>query len=495
MDFCSDVGLFGLSASARKLAFDMLGRGVRLSVLAGAAGDPGFAGPVDAADGSPSRSDALGGLAAALGDHALDGAARPFFAPNAEELLAGLSRPRRVILASAPDGPADAYVTRIASLLDKGDILVDCLDDAWRDSGRKASICSERGIRYLELAFIGESGGSESGLSMLASGDEEAWQAIGPTFSDAAARTVDGSPCAAFLGPAGASRFVRMVHNSLAGADAEFVAETYHLLRASLRMSHDEMRMVFSDWNRTELASYLIGITADVLGVRDEDGEALVEKVLDSAGQDLAGLQAAEAALELGCPAGLFSDAAFARNLSTLKDERVGASAVLGGAKAAATGERQAMVEDLRRALLAARIIGYSEGFTLLRWASEAYGWSLDLGRIALAWREGCFVSASILDSIAEAYKRENGLASLLLDSRLKSTLDASLPALRKTVARAIEQGIPVPGFSSAISFFDGYRSTWLPASLIAAIKDRAASSGYERIDRPRGESFHSDWK
>jgi 6-phosphogluconate dehydrogenase len=153
------------------------------------------------------------------------------------------------------------------------------------------------------------------------------------------------------------------------------------------------------------------------------------------------------------------------------------------------------MIEDLRRALLAARIIGYSEGFTLLRWASEAYGWSLDLGRIALAWREGCFVSASILDSIAEAYKRESGLASLLLDSRLKSALDASLPALRKTAARAMEQGIPVPGFSSAISFFDGYRSTWLPASLIAAIKDRAASSGYERIDRPRGESFHSDWK
>jgi 6-phosphogluconate dehydrogenase len=314
-------------------------------------------------------------------------------------------------------------------------------------------------------------------------------------LSDTALHMADGSPCAAFLGPAGVPRFVRMVHNSLAGADAEFVAETYHLLRSSLRMSHDEMRMVFSEWNRTELASYVLGITADVLGVRDEDGEALVEKVLDSAGQDLAGLQAAQAALELGCPAGLFADAAFARNLSALKDERVGASAVLGSAKAAATGERQAMIEDLRRALLAARIIGYSEGFFLLRRASEAYGWSLDLGRIAHAWREGCFVSASILDSIAEAYKRESGLASLLLDSRLKSALDASLPALRKTAARAIEQGIPVPGFASAISFFDGYRSTWLPASLIAAIKDRAASSGYERIDRPRGESFHSDWK
>jgi len=470
----------------------MLRQGIRLSVLGGAAG---LGRSPDPAEGSSAGPVTLGDLAVASGNEAMEGSGYPLFASSAEELIAGLSRPRRVILSSPPDGPSDELISWIAGRLDRDDILVDCLDSPWRDSARSASICSAQGIHYLELAFIGEPGGSDEGLSMLAGGDEDAWRVIGPMLSDTAARMADGSPCAAFLGPAGVSRFVRMVHNSLAGADAEFVAETYHLLRSSLRMSHDEMRMVFSDWNRTELASYILGITADVLGVRDEDGEALVEKVLDSAGQDLAGLQAAQAALELGCPAGLFADAAFARNLSTLKDERVGASAVLGSAKAAATGERQAMIEDLRRALLAARIIGYSEGFALLRRASEAYGWSLDLGRIALAWREGCFVSASILDTVAEAYKRENGLASLLLDSRLKSALDASLPALRKTAARAIEQGIPVPGFASAVSFFDGYRSTWLPASLIAAIKDRAASSGYERIDRPRGESFHSDWK
>lgn len=495
MDTRSDVGLLGLSAPAQKLALGMLGRGIRLSVLDATAGSPASAGPAASSGASPSGSDALGGLAASFGEGGDESAHRPFLVSNAEELIAGLSLPRRILFSSASGGEAGADVSRIVGMLDSGDVLVDCLDATWRDSGRNASMCAERGVLYLELSFIGEGDRSDAGLSMLAGGDEEAWRLLGPMLSETSARMTDGRPCAVFLGPAGAARFARMVHNALAGADAEFVAETYHLLRASLRMSHDEMRMVFSDWNRTELSSYLLGVTADVLGVRDEDGEALVEKVLDSAGQDSSGLGAAEAALELGCPAGLFADAAFARNLSMLKDERVGASAVLGSTKAAATGERQAMTEDLRRALLAARIIGYSQGFALLRWASEAYGWALDLEKIALAWREGCFVSAAILDSIADAYKRENGLVSLLLDSRLKPTLDASLPALRKTAARAIEQGIPVPGFSSAISFFDAYRSTWLPASLLAAIKDRAASSGYERIDRPRGESFHSDWR
>lgn len=473
MDIRSDVGLYGLSVHGRNLALGLLGEGLRISVLCGAAGAGGGTRAIDALSGRESVS-----LSADEG-----------------ELVSGLARPRVLMATDATGDAMDDTIPRLAGLLDAGDVIVDCLEVPWREAERRASSCAARGIRYLGLAFVGGEADMDSPLAMMAGGDESAWRDVGPLLAGIAAKAADGSPCASFIGSAGACRFARMVHNSLAGTEAELVAEIYHLLRTTLRMSHDEMRTVFSEWNRTELSSYLLGVTADVLGVRDEDGEALVDKVLDSAGQDLAGLQAAEAALELGCPAGLFADAAFARNLSMRKDERVGASAILGSAKVAATGERQSMIEDLRKALLAARIISYSEGFLLLRNASDEYGWSLDLGRIARSWREGCFISASILDSIAEAFKKESGLVSILIDSRMKSSLDASLPALRKTTARAMEQGIPVPGFASAISFFDGYRSTWLPASLIAALRDRAASSGYERIDRPRGESFHSDWK
>jgi 6-phosphogluconate dehydrogenase len=326
-------------------------------------------------------------------------------------------------------------------------------------------------------------------------GDPEAWPLLRPLLEAIAARTKSGEPCAAWMGPGGAGHFVKMVHNAIEYADMELIAETYHLLRGYVRASHDEMRTVFAEWNKTELSSYLVAITADVLGVMDEDGEPLVEKVLDAAGQKGTGAWAAEAALELGSPAGLLAEAVFARDLSALKDERVGASAVLGGPKAAPTGERHAMIEDLRKALLAAKIVAYAQGFQLLRRASAERGWGLDLASVALVWREGCIIRSAFLERIAEAYRRESGLPNLVVDSYFKALLDQCMPSLRRVTARAVESGAPVPAFSAAVSFYDGYRSTWLPANLLQALRDRFGAHGYERVDRPRGESFHSEWK
>lgn len=470
MDTSSDVGLYGLSVMGRNLALNFLDRGLALSVFDQGPGADAWS------RGLPSE-----------GQLRCESTEAAF--------VAGLQRPRRVILAPPAGDAVAGTIARLGALLEPGDLVVDAGDSPWRDCALAAELCAARGIQYVGTGACGGPEGARSGLSVAADGDEAAWRAVEPLLSAVAARRSDGSPCAAHVGPAGSARFVQMAHNAIAGADAELVAETYHLLRASLRLSHDEMRTVFSEWNRSELSGAMISMTADVLGVRDEDGEALVEKVLDSARQERTSRWAAEAALELGTPAALLADAVLWRDLSRLKDERVGASAVLGGPKTAATGERQAMIEELRKALLAARVIAYAEGFLLLRQASVRYGWNLDLGIVARTWREGCYVSSSLLDQVAEAYKRDEGLACLLIDSRIKSVLDGALPSLRRTAARSIEQGLPVPAMVSAVSFFDGYRSTWLPASLVEAIRDRAASTGYERVDRPRGESFHSDWR
>ena len=471
MDERSDVGLYGLAVMGRNLALNILDHDYSLCVY--------------------NRS---GGKIAEF--MAAEAASRPGLraADSEAGLVAALRRPRRLLLMVEAGDAVDEVVTRLLSLLESGDMLIDGGNSHYSDTERRVALCRGHGVRFVGLGVSGGEEGARRGPSLMPGGDESAWPELRPFLEAIAAKASDGTPCAAWLGSGGAGHFVKMVHNSIEYADIELIAETYHLLRNSVRLSHDEMRTVFSEWNKTELSSYLIGITADVLGVRDEDGQALVEKVLDSAGQKGTGVWAAQAALELGVPVGLLAEAVFARDLSALKDERVGASAILGGSTSAFSGERQSAIVDLRRALLASKITAYAQGFLLLRRASEIYGWSLDLSRVALVWREGCIIRSSFLDKIAEAFKREPGLPSLLLDRHFKSMFDSSVGSLRKVTARAIEHGHPVPAFASALSFYDGYRSTWLPANLIQALRDRFGAHGYERIDRPRGESFHSDW-
>jgi 6-phosphogluconate dehydrogenase len=292
-----------------------------------------------------------------------------------------------------------------------------------------------------------------------------------------------------------AAQFIEVMRKAGECADMELLAEAYHILKHSVRMSHDEMRTVFAEWNKSELSNRLLSATADVLGVRDEDDEALVEKVLDSPEGKSAGLAALEAALALGQPAGLLSAAVFSHSLASLKDERVGASAVLGGPKPASTGERHAMVEDLRKALLAARIISYAEILSIMTRAAGGPKPSREGLEPVLDQLGTWDFSADFLDRIRNAYRLDPALPSILVDSRFKSLLDQSLPSLRKVCTRAVDQGTPVPALGAAIAYYDGYRSTWLPANLVLALGDHAASRGYERVDRPRGERFHSEWK
>lgn len=472
MDENSDVGLYGLAVMGRNLALNILDRGYSLSVYNRS---PDKCVDFMAAEG-PSHS----GLKTAASEAAF---------------VASLSLPRRLILMVKAGPPVDEALDRLLELLEPGDIVLDGGNSYYKDTERREERCASRGVRFIGLGVSGGEEGARRGPSLMAGGDSEAWEAVKPLLESIAAVADDGRPCAAWLGRGGSGHFVKMVHNAIEYADMELISESYSILLSSLHMSHDEMRTVFSEWNKTELSSYLIGITADILGVRDEDGEPLVEKVLDSAAQKGTGAWASGAALELGVPAGLLAEAVFARDLSALKDERVSASAVLSGPKAASTGERLAMVEDLRRALLAAKVIAYAEGFQLLSAASARYDWKLDLPAVARVWRAGCIIRSGFLDRIAEAFRREASLTSLLLDSYFKSVLDQCLPSLRKVTVRAIEQGRPVPAFAAALSYYDGYRSTWLPANLVQAQRDRFGAHGYERVDRPRGESFHSDWK
>lgn len=304
-----------------------------------------------------------------------------------------------------------------------------------------------------------------------------------------------GDPAGKSALDAEAIHFIEMMRDAGECTDLELLAEVYHILRSSVRMSHDEMRTVFADWNKTELAGAFLAATADVLGVMDEDGVALVEKVLDKPRGRPSGAEALERILGLGQPCGILASAVFSHSLAAMKDERVGASAILGGPKAASTGERHAMVEDLRKALLAARILAYAEIFSALEKARAARGWQFDSTLASSVWHGNGSPSSEFSECVEEAFKREPRLVSILLDSRIKSLLDQSLPSLRKVCSKAVELGTPVPSLAAAIAYYDAYRSTWLPANLILAVRDHSSGGGYERVDRPRGESFFSDWK
>lgn len=467
MEKKSDVGLYGLAVIGSNLARNIVDHGYSLAAY--------------------SREEAER-LALSGG---LDGLR---VCPSEEELVASLSRPRKLIL-EIKAAAVDEVLGRLLPLLEPGDIIVDGGNSRYLDSARRAKLCAERGLRFVGMGLSGGAEGARRGPSLMPGGDPEAWAELKPFLESIAAVAADGAPCVSWMGEGGAGHFVKTVHNAIEYADMELIAESYHLLRSALKASPDEIRTIYADWNKTELSSYLIGITADVFGVREEDGEALVDKVLDVAEQKGMGAWAVEAALDLGVPSSILAEAVFARSLSTRKDERVTASAVLSGSSYAPTGERRSMIEELRKALLAAKILAYSEGFLLLRAASKEYRWSLDLASVALVWREGCIIRSPFLDRIAEAYRRDPSLPILVLDAHFKPILDQSLPSLRRVTARAVEAGLPVPAFSAALSFYDGYRSTWLPANLIQALRDRFGEHGYERIDRPRGERFHSEWR
>ena len=325
-------------------------------------------------------------------------------------------------------------------------------------------------------------------------GSPAAWPYVKPIFQAVAAKVTDGSPCCDWVGENGAGHFVKMVHNGIEYGDMQLICESYQLMKDGLGMNADEMHRVFADWNEGKLDSYLIEITRDILAFKDDDGQALVEKILDTAGQKGTGKWTVISALDMGIPLTLIGEAVMARSLSALKDERVAASKALSGPTPTFGGDKQAFVNDLREALYASKIISYTQGYMLMRAAAQEYGWNLNYGGIALMWRGGCIIRSVFLGKIKEAFDQNPGLTNLLLDPYFKSQVEAAQAAWRRVVAKAIEMGVPVPAMSSALAFFDGYRRERLPANLLQAQRDYFGAHTYERIDKPRGQFFHTNW-
>jgi 6-phosphogluconate dehydrogenase len=430
-------------------------------------------------------------------DHFLENEARgtKVIGTHSEEALcANLKRPRRVMLMIKAGDPVDKAIESLLPFLEQGDIVIDGGNSNFQDSIRRTKYLEEKGLRFIGMGVSGGEEGARFGPSIMPGGSADAWPYAQDIFRSIAAKVEDGTPCCDWVGADGAGHFVKMVHNGIEYGDMQLISEAYHLMKDLLGLSYPEMQAAFREWDRGALDSYLVEITADILGHLDEDGNPLLEKILDSAGQKGTGRWAVINALELGIPLSLIGEAVLARSLSALKDERVMASKVLTGPQPHLNGDIAAFVEDTRQTLYAAKIISYTQGFMLLRSAAAKYSWNLNYGSIALLWRGGCIIRSIFLDKIKKAYDRNPKLSNLLLDPYFKKEVEGTQAAWRRTVARAVENGIPIPAMSSALAFFDGYRAERLPANLLQAQRDYFGAHTYERVDKARGEFFHTNW-
>lgn len=410
-----------------------------------------------------------------------------------EELVSVLKPPRRVMLMVRAGSAVDAMIDQIVPYLDEGDIIIDGGNSNYEDSIRRTKELREKGLLFAGVGVSGGEEGARHGPSIMPGGAPEAWPHLKPIFQAIAAKVEDGTPCCDWVGSDGAGHFVKMVHNGIEYGDMQLITESYHLMKAGMGLSHDEMSGVFRRWNQGPLDSYLIEITGDILAYRDEDGEPLVEKILDTAGQKGTGKWTAVTALDQGIPLTLIGEAVFSRFLSALKDERVAASKVLTG-PGENFGADASFLDDIERALYASKIVSYTQGYMLMRAADQAFDWDLNYGGIALMWREGCIIRSVFLGKITEAFENNPGLTNLLLDDYFRDQIESAQAAWRRVVAMAATHGIPVPAMSSALAFYDGYRHERLPANLLQAQRDYFGAHTYERVDEPRGEFFHTDW-
>ena len=411
-----------------------------------------------------------------------------------DELVSVLKRPRMVMLLVKAGKPVDTFIDLLVPYLEEGDIIIDGGNSNYHDTIRRTAYVESKGLLYIGTGVSGGEEGARYGPSIMPGGSPEAWQHVRPIFQAIAAKVDDGTTCCDWVGENGAGHFVKMTHNGIEYGDMQLICESYYLMKYAVGMSADEMHRVFAEWNEGKLDSYLIEITRDILDYKDEDGSPLAEKILDTAGQKGTGKWTAVSALDMGIPLTLISEAVLARFLSALKDERVAASKILRGPKLMFEGDKTAFVNDLRDALYAAKIISYTQGYMLMRAAAGEYGWNLNNGGIALMWSGGCIIRSVFLGKIKDAFERDPSLSNLLLDPYFKEEIEAAQPAWRRVVARAVEMGIPVPAMSSALAFYDGYRSARLPANLLQAQRDYFGAHTYERVDKPRGEFFHTNW-
>jgi 6-phosphogluconate dehydrogenase len=406
-----------------------------------------------------------------------------------------LARPRKAMLMIKAGDPVDAFVERLLPHLEEGDIIIDGGNSFFGDTIRRTQTLEEKGLLYVGTGVSGGEEGALHGPSIMPGGSPEAWPHIKPIFQAIAAKVADGTPCCDWVGRDGAGHYVKMVHNGIEYADMQMIAESYFLMKHLLGMTPADMHAVFRAWNEGELNSYLIEITRDIMATVDEEtGEPLVEQILDTAGQKGTGKWTSQSALDMGTPAPTIAEAVFARFMSALKEERVAAGQILNGPAPSYTGYREALIAEIRQALYASKICSYAQGFQLLRMAAAEHGWDLNFGGIALLWREGCIIRAQFLERIKEAYDAEPGLANLLLAPYFRDAIDRTQAAWRQVVARAVTQGIPIPAFGSALAFYDSYRNGRLPANVLQAQRDYFGAHTYERVDKPRGAFFHTDW-
>ncbi len=412
-----------------------------------------------------------------------------------KELADALSRPRRILMMVRAGRPVDDLIGELAPLLEPGDILMDGGNSHYPDTIRRCREAAERGLLYVGAGVSGGEEGALKGPSIMPGGHADAWPHIQPIFQAIAARVDDGTPCCDWIGPDGSGHFVKMVHNGIEYGDMQLIAEAYHLMAAGLGMAPAEMAEVFRTWNKGPLDSYLIEITADILAkTDDETGRPMVDVILDAAGQKGTGKWTSQAGLDLGVGIPQIAEAVFARCLSAIKDERVAAGGVLAGPQGGLAADRAAFLADLEQAVYAAKICSYAQGFQLLRAASAEHGWDLDFGSIALLWRGGCIIRARFLGRIKEAFGTEPGLANLLLAPYFRDRLAAAQDAWRRVVKGGVDAGVPLPAIATALSYYDAYRSARLPANLLQAQRDYFGAHTYERVDRPRGQFFHTNW-
>ena len=471
MDNGADVGLIGLAVMGQNLVLNMNDHGFSVSVYnrTSAKTERFVEGPAQGRD-----------------------TIYPTY--SMEEFTKSLKRPRRIILMVKAGEVVDRFIESLLPYLEAGDIVMDGGNSHYPDSTRRTEELKERGVLFVGSGISGGEEGARHGPSIMPGGNAEAWPEMKPILQSIAAKAPGGEPCCDWVGSHGAGHYVKMVHNGIEYGDMQLISEAYNLMKTGLGMSHEAMRDAFEAWNSTELDSFLIEITRDILGFREESGEYLLEKILDAAGQKGTGKWTGINALDKGIPVTLIVEAVFARSLSALKEQRVEAAKKLSGPEPAIEIDRESFVEDIRKALLASKIVSYAQGFMLMKSASEEHDWKINYGSVALMWREGCIIRSVFLAEIKRAFDKEPELENLLLDDYFKKLIDEAQDSWRRVVAQAALAGIPVPAFSTALAFYDGYRSARLPANMIQAQRDYFGAHTYERVDKPRGEFFHTNW-
>jgi 6-phosphogluconate dehydrogenase len=411
-----------------------------------------------------------------------------------EEFVSVLKRPRRVMMLVKAGQPVDKFIKLLLPHMEEGDIIIDGGNSNYNDTIRRTAYVESKGLLYIGTGVSGGEEGARFGPSIMPGGSPKAWPYVKDIFQAISAKVDGDVPCCDWVGQDGAGHYVKMTHNGIEYGDMQLICEAYDLMKNLLGMSNQEMRDIFTKWNAGKLDSYLIEITRDILGFQDENKEYVIDKILDTAGQKGTGKWTAISALEMGIPLTLISEAVLARFLSALKTNRIEASKVLKGSSPAFTGDKETFIQDIHDALYASKIMSYTQGYMLMRSAAAEYNWDLNYGGIALMWRGGCIIRSAFLGKIKEAFDKNANLTNLLLDDYFKAEVNAAQAGWRRVISAAVNAGVPVPSMSSALAFYDGYRREHLPANLLQAQRDYFGAHTYERLDKPRGQFFHTNW-